>query len=125
MDGPLWLSVGTDKVTGQLRPPVDNILARITGSSDVRGPAGTMTQVVNNFVTVQRGMVRRLSRTMQTPGAKQKEPSGNMQQLTITGQGPTVANLSLRFEIPPGTTVMKDILKQWVTTDPGKTVTNL
>ncbi len=68
-----------------------------------------MTQVVNNFITVQKGTVRLMSRTMQTSEAIQNESSGDMQQLTITRQGPTVANPSLRFQISLGTTVTKDI----------------
>lgn len=101
VDGPLWLSMGVDKVTGRLRPPVANIPARLTGSKDLRGATGTATQVVNNFVTVQSEWFTAASFSS-LPHILSKSPQ--------------------TMEIPLGETVVREIVRNWVTTDNVKKV---
>ena len=52
LSGPLWVPVGVDKVTSQLRPPLPNIPSRLCAGQDVKGSLNG-TQLVSNFVTEQ------------------------------------------------------------------------
>ncbi len=119
VDGPLGLCMSVDKTTGQLRSPVANINARITGGSDIRGSLAIVTQVVNNFVTVQARSTFGSSRRAQGRGLNfsSNGQRRNMQQSQIPALRPFVENFRVTFVIPLGTTIVKDILKQRVSTD--------
>ncbi len=101
--------MGIDKGTGQLRLPVENIQARPTCASGIRGQTGSMTQVVNSFVTVQGGGNRRLLKS----AINKKTTSGttqNLKQAKISAFATTLMEATL--EIPLGVTVVRDIIKQ-------------
>ena len=52
--GPLWVCIGVDSTTGQLRPPLPNIHSRLCAGDEVKYSSSS-NQIVNNFVTVSHG----------------------------------------------------------------------
>jgi len=141
IDGPLWLALGVDKTTGQLRPPVANIPERLHAGTDFRRGPGVQTQVVNNFVTIQSSNNRYI-------GNVQRATDGNNGTHTgeITPPGPNgVSNttggpngnsapnvngvpnsrevsLPTQLVFPMGIFPVREVLRQWVSTDVSKNV---
>jgi len=109
VNGMLWLSLGVDKRTGQLRPPVANIKSRILGGNDVQQNRNAPLQVVNNFVTVHKtgSPITVTERPVQSTD-DQRNSSAHQQTQVL--------------EFPLGNISVRDVLLQWVTAVPEKNV---
>jgi len=120
VSGPLWLPIGVDKRTGQMRPPIANLPARLHSGEGIGGTPGTLTQVVNNFVSVQGNFRPESNRSLYS-----NETIQNVSDANINPQGPSLpleCPVTVVPDFPLGSVTVKDVLKQWVSKDPSKNV---